>query len=136
MGKAGRFFARKSRLSSPVRTSVTLKWVPALCGVPVLASDVPRLRMLVENQHSGLLARPGDVAAWSETIRLAAGSPIARRRWARNARLVAEERLGWQAVARQFEELFTAAKARDEVSRAATRAVTPAAGGEAESRLG
>ena len=106
------------------------------CGVPVLASDVPRLRALVENQHSGLLARPGDVGSWSETIRLAAGSPIARQRWARNARMVAQERLGWPAVARQFEELFTAAKARDEVRRAVHRAARRAGGSEAESRLG
>ncbi|MEW6071459.1 MAG: glycosyltransferase, partial [Planctomycetota bacterium] len=81
------------------------------CGVPVLAGDVPRLRALVEHQHSGLLVPPDDLGGWSEAIRLAAGSPIARARWAKNARRVAEERLGWPAVARRFEELFRAVRA-------------------------
>jgi len=87
------------------------------CGLPVLASDVPRLRVLVENQHSGLLVEPGDVEAWSETIRLAAGSPNARRRWAKNARLAAEERLGWEAVAREYELVLAAARERHALRR-------------------
>ena len=33
------------------------------CGLPVLASDLPRLRFLVESEETGLLAPPGDVVA-------------------------------------------------------------------------
>lgn len=75
-------------------------------GVPVLASDLGRLRFLVQPEETGLLAPPGDVAAWAEMIRRAAGSPVARRRWGREARRVAEERLSWPGVAEAFESLM------------------------------
>jgi glycosyltransferase involved in cell wall biosynthesis len=80
------------------------------CGLPVIASDLPRLQVLVEHQHDGLLAAPGDDVAWAEAIRIAAGSPAARGRWAANARRKAEEQLGWAAVAERFEEILFAVR--------------------------
>ncbi|MCZ6596497.1 MAG: glycosyltransferase family 4 protein [Planctomycetota bacterium] len=76
------------------------------CGLPVLASDLERLRFLVEPEATGLVAPPGDVTAWSEMIRRAAGSPMARQRWGRNARRQAEERLSWPHVAEAFEGIL------------------------------
>jgi glycosyltransferase involved in cell wall biosynthesis len=76
------------------------------CAVPVIASDVPRLRYFVEDGETGLLAAPGDVPAWAEAIQRAAGSPMARARWGRNARARAEARFAWQDVASAFERLF------------------------------
>ena len=73
------------------------------CGVPVLASERSRLRALVEPGVSGLLSPSGDVAAWTEMVRRAAASPVARKRWGDNARRQAEERLGWPTVADAFE---------------------------------
>lgn len=74
------------------------------CGVPVLASERTRLRALVEPGVSGLLAASGDVPAWTEMVRRAASSPVARRRWGDNARRVAEDRLGWPTIAGELEE--------------------------------
>jgi glycosyltransferase involved in cell wall biosynthesis len=79
------------------------------CGLPVLASNLPRFADLLEQDGTGLLVEPGSVVAWSEALGRASGSPEARRRWSRRARAVAEERLDWALVAREFEDLLRAA---------------------------
>lgn len=81
------------------------------CGLPVLASDLPALRHMVEHDVTGLLAAPGDVLAWTEMLRTAAMSPEARKRWGLAARKVAEERYAWTNVARLFERTIEAARA-------------------------
>lgn len=48
------------------------------CGLPVLASDIPGARDLVEHERSGLLVPAGDVDAWREAIRRLAGSAALR----------------------------------------------------------
>ncbi len=80
------------------------------CGIPVLASDRPNLRALVEPDASGLLVQPGDLAAWTDALRRAAMSPDARRRWGRRGREIAERRLSWSHVARTFESLILGAR--------------------------
>lgn len=76
------------------------------CGLPVLVSDLPRLRDLVIHEQTGLLVEPGNVEAWTEAIRRIASSPVARERWAMNGRKKAETELSWQAVADGFEAVF------------------------------
>ncbi|HEV8114084.1 MAG TPA: glycosyltransferase [Planctomycetota bacterium] len=80
------------------------------CGLPVIASDRPSLRALVEPDASGLLVPSGDVVAWTEALRRAAMSPDARRRWGRRGRDIAERRLSWSHVARTFESLIQSAR--------------------------
>lgn len=82
------------------------------CGLPVLASDLPRLRGLVDHEESGLLVAAGDVEAWTQAIRQAASSPVARKRWSVTARRHAEETFSWAAVASAFEEIILAARER------------------------
>ncbi len=82
------------------------------CGLPILASDLPRLRGFVEHDGNGLLVAPGSIDAWAEAITRAASSPTTRSRWARANRLMAEERFSWPAVATRFEELFGEARER------------------------
>lgn len=96
------------------------------CGVPVLASDVPRLRDLVENDGCGLLAPPGDVAAWTEMLRSASNSPVRRERWGRRARAIAEERFAWPVLAETLEGVLQGAIAE----LAASRAKRAAGGGD------
>jgi glycosyltransferase involved in cell wall biosynthesis len=80
------------------------------CGLPVIASDRPSLRALVEPDASGLLVPSGDVVAWTDALRRAAMSPDARRRWGRRGRDIAERRLSWSHVARTFESLILSAR--------------------------
>lgn len=82
------------------------------CGLPVLASDLPRLRGFVEHDGNGLLVAPGSIEAWQEALQRAASSPTTRSRWARASRTMAEERYSWPAVARRFEQVFDEARAR------------------------
>jgi glycosyltransferase involved in cell wall biosynthesis len=79
-------------------------------SLPVLASDRPSFRDLVEPGGSGLLVPSGDVDAWTDALRRAAMSPDARRRWGRRGREIAERRLAWSHVARAFETLILEAK--------------------------
>ena len=104
--------------------SATLMVVPAMdarvrgihipralaCGLPVIASDLPRFAELLEHDGTGLLVEAGSVEAWSAGLLRASGSPQARRRWGVRARQVAEQRLDWALVAREFEDLLLAAR--------------------------
>jgi len=76
------------------------------CGLPVLASRLPRFEGLLEDDGSGLLVEPGSVQAWSAAIVRAAGAPMARKRWSQRAREIAEDRLDWAVVAEGFEEIL------------------------------
>jgi len=105
-------------------SSCTLLAVPALddsvrgrnvaramaCGRPVIVSDLPNLRSLVEHEVSGLVVPPGDVGAWTEALQRASMSPDARRRWGRRAQELAEKRLSWSVVARAFESMILRAR--------------------------
>ena len=81
-------------------------------GLPILVSDLPRFRGWVRHDEQGLVVRPGDVEAWTEALRHAAGSPHARRRWSTNGRQAALERFDWRAVAAEFETAFVEARER------------------------
>jgi glycosyltransferase involved in cell wall biosynthesis len=82
------------------------------CGLPVLASDLPRLSYLVDDNECGLLAPPGDSQAWETMLTRASFSPMVRRRWAARARELAMERFDWSAVAENFEGLMRTALTR------------------------
>ena len=88
-------------------------------GLPVIVSDRPALRYLVEHEGSGLVAPAGDVAAWSEVLRRASMSPEARKRWSQRSRAIAVERLAWSHVASTIESLLLSA--RGEMEGAAQR---------------
>jgi glycosyltransferase involved in cell wall biosynthesis len=91
------------------------------CGLPVLASDLPRMRGLIEPGHSGLLAEAGDEQAWTDALQRAASAPEARKRWGRNARELAERELAWSVVGARFEEALFAARERWEAKRGTLR---------------
>ena len=128
--------AREEELPGLISAS-TLLAVPALddsvrgrqipramaCGVPVLVSDRPALRHYVEHDVSGLIAPPGNLAAWTEILRRASTSPDARKRWGKRARELAEERLAWPRIAKQLEAQILAA--RGVVAREEQRAAEP-----------
>jgi glycosyltransferase involved in cell wall biosynthesis len=95
------------------------------CGKPVLASDHPGLRFVFERAGAGLMAPPGDVAAWTDALRLAAASPEARARWGRAALAAAREAFAWSTIAAAFEQALRSV-------RPAPAAGAPAEAGEPE----
>ena len=78
------------------------------CGVPVLASDLPRMRFFVEQGDAGLTAEPGNVQAWIEMIQRVAVTPVGRERWGHNGRKFAEQRFAWPKVAAAWEATMLA----------------------------
>lgn len=86
------------------------------CGIPVLASDVGRLRGKIEHEVNGLVVPPGDRNAWAEAISRLASDPNRRARWGRAAREKVELELSWQRVADSFEEILLAVTAQSESS--------------------
>jgi glycosyltransferase involved in cell wall biosynthesis len=105
--------------------SVRGKQIPRAmgCGIPVLASDLPRLRFFVEPDVTGLVAPPGDVRAWSEIIQRAASSPVARARWGHRAREIAVERFSWVQVTEHFERVLLEAVRSQRRARDAQRSI-------------
>lgn len=79
------------------------------CGIPVLASDLPRFSQQVRDDDCGLLAKAGDVDSWVKVLGKACGSPEARKRWGIRGRALAEESLAWEHVAEQFEAVLAKA---------------------------
>jgi glycosyltransferase involved in cell wall biosynthesis len=80
-------------------------------GRPVLASDLSRLRHLLGRADAGLLAPPGDLAAWVEALRRVVSAPQVRQRWGENARALAVRELSWERVSAGFEEALGRAAA-------------------------
>lgn len=79
------------------------------CGIPVLASDLPRFSQFVRDDDCGLLAKAGDVDSWVQALGKACGSPEARKRWGTRGRELAERDLAWEHIAEQFEAVLASA---------------------------
>jgi glycosyltransferase involved in cell wall biosynthesis len=85
-------------------------------GRPVVASDLPRLRHLLEGTEAGLLAAPGDLGGWVEALRRVVSAPQARQRWGESARDLAVRELSWERVGARFEEVLEQASERGEAA--------------------
>jgi D-inositol-3-phosphate glycosyltransferase len=75
-------------------------------GTPVIASDVGGLQFTVENEQTGLLAPPKDVAAFSTAIDRILSNPQWRDQLGRQARKRVEEKFSWDGVASQLGDLY------------------------------
>jgi phosphatidyl-myo-inositol dimannoside synthase len=82
-------------------------------GRPVIASRVAGIPDVIEDGRSGLLVPAGDVEALAAALRRLSDEPETRERLGRQARDLAVARLGWDAVARSFEECYAQAAALD-----------------------
>ncbi len=68
------------------------------CGKPVMASNLPGVRSVVDDGEDGLLVRPGDVDDLAEKIQMLLDDP--QRRWeiGERGRAKVEERYAWPVI--------------------------------------
>lgn len=76
------------------------------CGVPVIASDLPGVRQVFKNGEQGLLAKPNDVRDLQEKLELLINNPNFRRKLAKKARQLAEEKYDLEKMATKLLALF------------------------------
>lgn len=79
------------------------------CECPVIASDLPAIRDVVEDGVTGLLARQGDAHDLADKIMQMLREPARARSLARRGRDRVLERFDWASVARGYAELLSAA---------------------------
>lgn len=75
-------------------------------GTPVVASDVGGLQFTVASEHTGILAPPKDVAAFSVAIDRILSDPQWRNQLGSQARKRVEEKFSWDGVAAQLSDLY------------------------------
>ena len=111
---AGGFRTNCDVLIAPYQTEVgtrggldTSHWMSPLkifeymaAGKPIVCSDLPVLREVLEHQRTALMVPPDDIDAWASAIRLLGQNPNLRRRLGAAALQELRERYTWQQRAR------------------------------------
>jgi glycosyltransferase involved in cell wall biosynthesis len=75
-------------------------------GKPVIGSDIPGVRTVVENGESGFLIEPGDKVALAERIEQLAGDPDLRRQMGFRGRERIVRRYTWRTVGERLLALY------------------------------
>lgn len=82
-----------------------LKLFEYMCaGKPVIASDLPVIREVLDHQKNALLCDPGRPEEWVNAIRLLKENPSEGQRLAGEARKKFEEKYSWQKRAEMLRE--------------------------------
>ena len=76
------------------------------CGKPVIGSNIPGQRSVVQNGVSGLLVSPGDVKALSRSIKLLIDNPDLRKTIGCKARARIEQKFSWNLVGKKLHSLY------------------------------
>lgn len=79
-------------------------------GLPVVASDLAGIPMVVGHGDNGLLVRPGDAAALAGALCRLLSDTVQREMMGRRSRQRVERDLSWATIAERFAELFEAAR--------------------------
>lgn len=77
-------------------------------GIPIVASDIPGCRNLIDGKTTGLLFDVADVAGLRQQIAKMLDSAESREGFAKEARRFVEERYSCARMAREYEELYLA----------------------------
>ncbi|MGB2982717.1 MAG: glycosyltransferase, partial [Candidatus Bipolaricaulia bacterium] len=75
-------------------------------GIPVIASDFPLWREIVDGAACGLLVDPLDASAIAGAIRYLVDHPEERSRMGKNGRAAVEERCNWEHEAAKLLDLY------------------------------
>lgn len=76
------------------------------CGKPVIASDLPGVRTVVENGRNGFLVRPGDVEDLLSKMDSLLESTALRKRFGDNGRKKVEEKYDWKKIAKTLIRVY------------------------------
>jgi glycosyltransferase involved in cell wall biosynthesis len=79
------------------------------CGKPVIVSDIPGVREVVENGSSGILVPPGDSEALAQAIVKLLNEKDLRLKLGERVRRLVLEKYNWPKVAEQIESVFVEA---------------------------
>ncbi len=71
-------------------------------GLPVLASDLPSIREVLENEKNALLLPPDDEKAWVNALKVLKDNQKKRKQLGENARKLFMENFTWEARARKI----------------------------------
>jgi phosphatidyl-myo-inositol alpha-mannosyltransferase len=80
------------------------------CALPVVASDIPGYRAVLEGD-AGVLVPPGDAAALAAAVVDVLADEEARQRRGAAARVLASERYAWDGIARRLLDIYEEAAA-------------------------
>jgi glycosyltransferase involved in cell wall biosynthesis len=82
-------------------------------ATPVVASQLPGVRTVVDDGHTGFLARPGDAVELADKIHTILANPDLRARMGAAGRCKVEQRFEWSRIGCQLEHLYATALAMD-----------------------
>ncbi|MDP3836913.1 MAG: glycosyltransferase family 4 protein [bacterium] len=80
------------------------------CGLPVIASNLPGVRSVFNDGVEGYVVEPGNIIELAEKINLITADENKRKEMARAARTLAKEKYGWEKIADQILDEFSAVK--------------------------
>ncbi len=86
-------------------------WSYLMAGLPVVASDFPGLRAVVDGERVGALFDPLEAASIAEALRAVLAEGDERAAMARRARRAAEERYNWTVAGRRLLDVYEGIRA-------------------------
>jgi glycosyltransferase involved in cell wall biosynthesis len=76
------------------------------CGKPVIASNLPGVRSVVNDGEDGLLVEPGNVADLAAKIRQLLDDPQRRQEMGKRGRAKVERKYAWDAIGAKLEQTY------------------------------
>ena len=75
------------------------------CEIPVIASNLPGVRTVFENNKQGLLVKPGNADDLKNKIEEILGNEEKRKRMGQEARILAEEKYDWEKIGKKLNDI-------------------------------
>jgi glycosyltransferase involved in cell wall biosynthesis len=76
------------------------------CGLPAIVSDLPGVRVTIQNGVTGLLVKPGDSADLAEKIKLILSNQSLRTEMGKAGRARMEKYFSWQTIGDKLENIY------------------------------
>jgi glycosyltransferase involved in cell wall biosynthesis len=76
------------------------------CGKPVIASNLPGVRSVVEEGKNGYLVEPGDVEELRARIELLLGDRQSGRKMGEQGRAKVEKKYAWPTIIPRLEQIY------------------------------